>query len=100
MAVEGYRLERIDDYRWRVPKTGPMLTDGLVFADDELIPHIKGDKCLQQVANVACLPGIQGPSIAMPDIHWGSRRAVWATTSTAACGCSAPISRPTSCGRG
>nr|NIN71402.1 RNA-splicing ligase RtcB [Gemmatimonadota bacterium]NIO31102.1 RNA-splicing ligase RtcB [Gemmatimonadota bacterium] len=48
-----------------------MLTDGLVFADDELIPHIQGDKSLQQVANVACLPGIQGPSIAMPDIHWG-----------------------------
>jgi tRNA-splicing ligase RtcB len=71
MAVEGYKLERIDDYRWRVPKTGPMLTEGLVFADDELIPHIQGDKSLQQVANVACLPGIQGPSIAMPDIHWG-----------------------------
>jgi tRNA-splicing ligase RtcB len=71
MAVEGYKLERIDDYRWRVPRTGPMLTDGLVFADDELIPHIRDDKSLQQVANVACLPGIQGPSIAMPDIHWG-----------------------------
>ena len=67
MAVEGYRLERIDEYRWRVPRTGPMLTDGLVFADDDLIPHIEGDKSLQQVANVACLPGIQGPSIAMPD---------------------------------
>ncbi len=48
-----------------------MLTDGLVFADEELIPHIAADKSLQQVANVACLPGIQGPSIAMPDIHWG-----------------------------
>jgi tRNA-splicing ligase RtcB len=71
MAVEGYRLERIDDYRWRIPRTGPMVTDGLVFADDELMPHIQGDKSLQQVANVACLPGIQGPSIAMPDIHWG-----------------------------
>jgi tRNA-splicing ligase RtcB len=71
MAVEGYRLERIDDYRWRVPRIGPMLTDGLVFADDELIRHIENDKSLQQVANVACLPGIVGPSIAMPDIHWG-----------------------------
>jgi tRNA-splicing ligase RtcB len=71
MAVEGYRLERIDDYRWRVPRVGPMVTDGLVFADAELIPHIESDKSLQQVANVACLPGIQGPSIAMPDIHWG-----------------------------
>ncbi len=71
MAVEGYRLERIDDHRWRVPRVGPMVTDGLVFADAELIPHIENDKSLQQVANVACLPGIQGPSIAMPDIHWG-----------------------------
>jgi len=48
-----------------------MVTHGLVFADEELIPHIESDKSLQQVANVACLPGIQGPSIAMPDIHWG-----------------------------
>jgi tRNA-splicing ligase RtcB len=71
MAVEGYKLERIDAHRWRIPRSGPMLTDGLVFADDELIPHIEHDKSLQQVANVACLPGIVGPSIAMPDIHWG-----------------------------
>ncbi len=71
MAVEGYKLEKIDDHRWRIPRVGPMLTDGLVFADEELIPHIAADKSLQQVANVACLPGIQGPSIAMPDIHWG-----------------------------
>ncbi len=71
MAVEGYRLEKIDDHRWRVPRVGPMVTHGLVFADEELIPHIESDKSLQQVANVACLPGIQGPSIAMPDIHWG-----------------------------
>jgi tRNA-splicing ligase RtcB len=71
MAVEGYRLERIDAHRWRMPRTGPMKTEGLVFADAELIPHIESDKSLQQVANVACLPGIQGPSIAMPDIHWG-----------------------------
>jgi tRNA-splicing ligase RtcB len=54
-----------------MPRTGPMKTEGLVFADAELIPHIESDKSLQQVANVACLPGIQGPSIAMPDIHWG-----------------------------
>ena len=71
MPVEGFKLERIDENRWRIPRSGPMLTDGLIFADDELIPHIREDKSLQQVANVACLPGIQGPSIAMPDIHWG-----------------------------
>ncbi len=64
-------VERIDSYRWRVPRTGGMRTDGLIFADDEMMSDLVGDQCLQQVVNVAHLPGIVGPSIAMPDIHWG-----------------------------
>ncbi|HYK83381.1 MAG TPA: RtcB family protein [Gemmatimonadales bacterium] len=65
------RVERIDDYRWRVPRHGGMRTDGLIFADAELMRELEGDESLQQVANVAHLPGIVGPAIAMPDIHWG-----------------------------
>jgi len=64
-------LERIDAYRWRVPRQGGMRTDGLIFADEALIRDLEGDQAVQQVANVAHLPGIVGPSIAMPDIHWG-----------------------------
>jgi tRNA-splicing ligase RtcB (3'-phosphate/5'-hydroxy nucleic acid ligase) len=52
----------------RVPR---LLVDGLVFADEHLMHDIRGDECLQQVRNVAHLPGIVGASIAMPDIHWG-----------------------------
>jgi tRNA-splicing ligase RtcB len=48
-----------------------MRTDGLIFADAELMDGMEGDQCVQQVVNVAHLPGIVGPSIAMPDIHWG-----------------------------
>ncbi len=48
-----------------------MRTRGLVFASKEMIPKIMEDKSLEQVANVATLPGIVGPSMAMPDIHWG-----------------------------
>lgn len=48
-----------------------MRVDGLVFASDELIVKAKEDRALEQVANVAHLPGIVGCSIAMPDIHWG-----------------------------
>jgi tRNA-splicing ligase RtcB len=48
-----------------------MRTHGLIFADAELMHDLEGDQCLQQVVNVAHLPGIVGPSIAMPDIHWG-----------------------------
>ena len=64
-------VEQIDPFRWRVPKTGGMRTHGLIFADAELMHDLEGDQCVQQVINVAHLPGIVGPSIAMPDIHWG-----------------------------
>ena len=64
-------LERIDDHRWRIPRHGRMNVDGLVFASDAMMQAIRGDQSLQQVVNVAHLPGIVGHSIAMPDIHWG-----------------------------
>ncbi|MBI5496434.1 MAG: RtcB family protein [Deltaproteobacteria bacterium] len=67
----GLGLERIDGTRWRVPRVGKMRVDGLIFADDRLMENIRGDACVQQVANVACLPGIVGHAVAMPDIHWG-----------------------------
>jgi len=65
------KLERLDEVRWRIPKSGAMLTDGLIFASAEQMATSESDEALRQVANVACLPGIVGPSIAMPDIHWG-----------------------------
>ncbi len=64
-------MEKIDDYRWRIPKTGKMRVDGLIYADDALFQNLKADESPKQVANVAHLPGIQKYSLAMPDIHWG-----------------------------
>ena len=64
-------VRKIDDYRWRIPQTGKMRTDGIVYADEKMMKSIKKDQSLIQVANVACLPGIVGSSLAMPDIHWG-----------------------------
>ena len=64
-------VRQIDDYRWRIPRQGRMNVEGLVFADRHLMEAIRGDESLRQVANVACLPGIVGRSIGMPDIHWG-----------------------------
>src|SRR5689334_3038008 len=64
-------LEHIDGIRWRVPKTGTMNVDGIVYADETLLPSLQGDQSLAQVANVATLPGIVSHSLAMPDIHWG-----------------------------
>jgi tRNA-splicing ligase RtcB len=68
---EKLRIEPIDGVRWRVPRQGPMRTEGLIFAGGKLIEDIQDDPCVQQVANVATLPGIVGKALAMPDIHWG-----------------------------
>ena len=66
-------LERIDDYRWKIPKSYQqgMRVDGVIYADREMIEQVRNDQAPQQVANVAHLPGLVGPSMAMPDIHWG-----------------------------
>lgn len=66
-------LERIDPNRWRIPMNyhPDMRVPGMVYADDELIELMREDNALQQVVNVATLPGIVGHSLAMPDIHWG-----------------------------
>jgi len=64
-------LEKVDNYRWRIPKSGGMKVPGLIYADEKLLKDIYKDKALEQVANVAFLPGIVNYSLAMPDIHWG-----------------------------
>jgi tRNA-splicing ligase RtcB len=65
------RLERLDDYTWTVPpqpgeRRGPVRLYGsapLLSAMD--------DKVLVQLTNVARLPGLVGPALALPDAHWG-----------------------------
>ena len=57
--------------RWRIPRTDGMLVDGVVFASERLLVKAREDRALDQVCNVAHLPGIVGASYAMPDIHWG-----------------------------
>jgi tRNA-splicing ligase RtcB len=66
-------LEQVDPCCFRIPKgfRKDMRVDGLIFANDKLIEAIRNDQAPEQVANVATLPGIQGASLAMPDIHWG-----------------------------
>lgn len=66
-------LEKIDDFRWRIPKKYKqgMKVPGVIYADEELLKDVIGDKAPEQVSNVATLPGIVKYSLAMPDIHWG-----------------------------
>ncbi|MGZ4123922.1 MAG: RtcB family protein, partial [Actinomycetota bacterium] len=57
--------------RWRIERHGRMRVPGIVFASDVLLPEVVSDQALQQVVNVAQLPGIVQASYAMPDVHWG-----------------------------
>ena len=70
-AEEKVKVQKVDDYRWRIPREGKMRTDGIIYADERMFSDIRKDQSLIQVENVACLPGIVGQSLAMPDIHWG-----------------------------
>ncbi|MEV4201897.1 RtcB family protein [Micromonospora globbae] len=58
-------------YRFRIDQQDPMRVPGVVFATRSLLPDAGADKSLDQVANVATLPGIVDASYAMPDVHWG-----------------------------
>ncbi|MFC1919974.1 RtcB family protein [Chloroflexota bacterium] len=67
------QLEKVDSYHWKIPeqyKSG-MRVPGLIYASEDLLGHILDEQVLEQVANVAFLPGIVNYSLAMPDIHWG-----------------------------
>jgi tRNA-splicing ligase RtcB len=66
-------LNKIDDYRWEIPKSYKpgMRVPGLIYADEKMLEGIRQEQAAEQVVNVAFLPGIVGHSLAMPDIHWG-----------------------------
>ncbi len=64
------RLERAAPCEWRVKQQGAMRVPAIIYADDHLIDDMD-DKVVEQLVNVAGLPGIVGAAYAMPDAHWG-----------------------------
>src|SRR5690242_21926066 len=62
------KLRRIEGDLWEIPREGRMKVPGRVYS---VGPPAPDDPSLQQVANVAHLPGILRYALAMPDIHWG-----------------------------
>ena len=65
------RVKRLDENRMLIPRFGDMSVDGLIYASERMARHLYRENALNQVINVATLPGILGRSMAMPDIHWG-----------------------------
>jgi tRNA-splicing ligase RtcB len=64
-------IKKISEFEWEIPKENGMLVPGKIFASEKLIEKIKQDKTIEQVKNVAMLPGIIKASFAMPDAHQG-----------------------------
>ena len=64
-------IKQIDAFKWELARTGHMRVPGVVYADRSMLEGKDKNEPLQQVANVATLPGIVTASYAMPDMHWG-----------------------------
>ena len=66
-------LRRVDDVTWEVPAEAraDMRVPARVFADAELVEAIGDEGWLEQLCNVATLPGIVEAALAMPDVHQG-----------------------------
>ncbi len=64
------QLTKVSEVEWRLEPSGPMRVPGVIFADEALLDAMD-DKVLEQVRNVASLPGIVKASFALPDAHWG-----------------------------
>jgi tRNA-splicing ligase RtcB (3'-phosphate/5'-hydroxy nucleic acid ligase) len=66
-------LRQIGEMLWEIPANARagMRVPARVFADRELLETIEGDASLEQLENVATLPGIVGAALAMPDVHQG-----------------------------
>ncbi|HEU4449973.1 MAG TPA: RtcB family protein [Gaiellaceae bacterium] len=66
-------LRRVGEVEWELPASAreDMRVPARIFADRELLDALAGDRSLEQLENVATLPGIVDAALAMPDIHQG-----------------------------
>lgn len=78
MKAGDYELNEVRKDVWQLKPFDCMKVPGRIYGDKKIISYlvedIKAEKewnALKQVKNVACLPGLQLASLAMPDIHPG-----------------------------
>jgi tRNA-splicing ligase RtcB (3'-phosphate/5'-hydroxy nucleic acid ligase) len=64
------RAVKKEPYLYVLPKEGDMLVEGKMFLSEALFENVE-NSAIEQVRNVACLPGVKGASLGMPDMHVG-----------------------------
>ena len=63
-------LKRKSECEWEIPREGSMRVPGVIFGSAAIVKAMD-DKVVEQLSNVATLPGIVEAAYAMPDAHWG-----------------------------
>ena len=66
------KLEKVNEFEWRLPKSvrKEMRVDARIIANQKILNVIE-DAAVEQLTNVACLPGVVEPVVGLPDMHWG-----------------------------
>jgi tRNA-splicing ligase RtcB len=66
------KLKKIGNCLWELPKEAKlgMRVPSWLFLSEKLLREVE-DGAIEQIANVAFLPGIYKHSIALPDMHFG-----------------------------
>ncbi|MEK6958902.1 MAG: RtcB family protein [archaeon] len=75
MVVE---IKKIDRFHYEIPKEGNMRVPGMVIGNEEIISQLKSDSesnpqwnPVNQIKNMASLPGVVNYSFALADVHVG-----------------------------
>ncbi|HPD41115.1 MAG TPA: RtcB family protein, partial [Anaerolineae bacterium] len=71
--IEKRHFRQLTPYIWELPKTydSRMQVPARIFGSAEVFEQAFGDSSVQQLCNVAMLPGIVEAAMAMPDVHEG-----------------------------
>ena len=69
--MEKIELKKINENMWEIARSGKMKVPAIIFASEKLLKDIQKDKALEQIKNVAMLPGIVKNAVALSDCHQG-----------------------------
>lgn len=69
--MELSHFKKLSDYCWTLPRTTEKKRAEINLYGSEQLIAAMDDKVLEQISNVAKLPGLVGAAMTMPDAHWG-----------------------------
>lgn len=66
------KLKQISPYEWELEKNvrPRMNVKAKIIGNKKVIDGLEAT-AIEQLTNVACLPGVMEPVIGLPDMHWG-----------------------------